>query len=196
MESLNISTTNTVVHFLTFDEISKQIELNPTEPYNNALFQKLNSKSFTIINPSDKTSRLLFRWVDNNPDNIIIYESYEFKNLYFIVAHTIIPDMIVQDYNIIVAKIYEHIQTICTSEHLFKLFDFKIIISLPFNIDFNGCYKYGPTKNTTLGHSLDNSYDWYHYNVKLNQYHAQHRKHRAERLDRSEKQKHAKMMKQ
>jgi hypothetical protein len=193
MESLNILANNVPVHFLTIDEISKQLESNQTESYNYALLQKLNSKSFTIINASDKTSRLLFRWIDNKPDNIIIYELYEFKNLYFVVPHTIIPDMIVQDYNIIVAKIYEHVQSICASEHLFKLFDFKIIMSLPFNIDFNGCYKYGPTKNTTLGHSLDNAYDWYHYNVKLNQYHAQHRKHRVERINRSEKHKSTKM---
>lgn len=192
MEALNISS-NSIVHFLTIDEIVRQIQSNPTDPCNGSLSQKLNSKQFTIINQTDKTSRLLFRWIDNNPENIIIYEIYEFKNIYFITPHTIIPDMILQDYDIIVTKLYEFLITNCKSEHLFKLFDFKIIISLPFNVEFNGCYKYGPDKNTILGHSLDNSYDWYHYNVKLNQYHAQHRKHRIEKFNRNKKIKTTKM---
>jgi len=49
-------------------------------------------------------------------------------------------------------------------------------------MEFNGCYKYGPSNTNILGNVLPTSpNNWYHYNVKLNQYHAQHRKHRIEK---------------
>ena len=194
MQSVNISVPETNVHFLTLGEIMQHCNAQPNDPYTVVLAEKLRSKSFSLINGENLLSRLLIAYIGNVPENIIIYEIHEVKNLYFVMPHTIINEMISHDYNMIIEKLYAFLIHTYNSEQLFKAFDFKIIISLPFDIDFNGCYKYGPSNTNILGNTLPPSQNnWYHYNVKLNQYHAQHRKHRIEKTEKVEKTKSMKM---
>jgi hypothetical protein len=192
MQSLHITVPETITHFLTLQEINQNIQTNPLDIFNKSLTNALNSKSFTMIDGSQTTSRLLFGWPGNNPSNIIIYEVYEIKNIYFVYPHTVMhndhPDMIEHDYYMIIKKIYDYLVSNCLSEQLFKLFDFKIVLTLPINVNLSGCYKYGPTTTNVLGQTLPNTHhEWFNYNIKLNQYHAQHRQHREIRTKHNEK---------
>jgi len=124
MQSLNISTSGATVHFLTLGEIMQHCNAQSTDPYTTVLAEKLRSKSFSLINQENMASRLLIAYVGNVPENIIIYETHEVKNLYFVMPHTIINEMISHDYNMIVGKLYTYLVQSCKSEQLFKAFDF------------------------------------------------------------------------